>query len=59
MECKCLCVNQVQFVHPDEYEAVIVCLGAKVDMLAELAGLLPLRACRGVVSHLQLHDLMW
>ncbi|KMT03576.1 hypothetical protein BVRB_8g192520 [Beta vulgaris subsp. vulgaris] len=40
----------------DEYDVVIVCLGARVDMLAELSGMLPLRTCRGIVAHLQLHD---
>ncbi|XP_021741893.1 uncharacterized protein LOC110708092 isoform X1 [Chenopodium quinoa] len=40
----------------DEYDAVIVCLGARVDMLPELSGMLPLRTCRGIVAHLQLHD---
>ncbi|XP_057515105.1 uncharacterized protein LOC130796748 [Amaranthus tricolor] len=40
----------------DEYDAVIVCLGARVDMVAELSGVLPLRTCRGIVAHLQLHD---
>ncbi|KAB2618770.1 hypothetical protein D8674_014695 [Pyrus ussuriensis x Pyrus communis] len=39
-----------------EYQAVIVCLGAKADMLPELCGRLPLRLCRGVVAHLQLPD---
>lgn len=38
------------------YDAVIVCLGAKMVMLPELAGKLPLRTCRGVVAHFQLHD---
>ncbi|CAI0395022.1 unnamed protein product [Linum tenue] len=37
-----------------EYDAVIICLGAKVDMLPELSGRLPLRTCRGVVAHMQL-----
>ncbi|XP_073010077.1 uncharacterized protein [Typha latifolia] len=37
-----------------EYDAVIICLGAKVDMLPELEGKLPLRTCRGVVAELQL-----
>ncbi|KAK9947396.1 hypothetical protein M0R45_003022 [Rubus argutus] len=41
-----------------EYQAVIVCLGAKVEMLPELCGRLPLRTCRGVVAHLQLPDYM-
>ncbi|XP_021741894.1 uncharacterized protein LOC110708092 isoform X2 [Chenopodium quinoa] len=43
----------------DEYDAVIVCLGARVDMLPELSGMLPLRTCRGIVAHLQLHDSLW
>ncbi|XP_031742853.1 uncharacterized protein LOC101203097 isoform X2 [Cucumis sativus] len=30
--------------------------GAKMVMLPELAGKLPLRTCRGVVAHFQLHD---
>ncbi|OVA10405.1 FAD dependent oxidoreductase [Macleaya cordata] len=37
-----------------EYDAVIICLGAKADMVPELSGRLPLRTCRGVVAHLQL-----
>ncbi|KAJ8634846.1 hypothetical protein MRB53_009113 [Persea americana] len=37
-----------------EYDAVIICLGAKAVMLPELSGKLPLRTCRGVVTHLQL-----
>ncbi|XP_056692341.1 uncharacterized protein [Spinacia oleracea] len=40
----------------DEYDIVIVCLGARVDMLADLSGMLPLRTCRGIVAHLQLND---
>ncbi|PON67087.1 FAD dependent oxidoreductase [Parasponia andersonii] len=39
-----------------EYQAVIICLGAKADMLPELAGKIPLRTCRGVVAHLKLLD---
>lgn len=39
-----------------EYDAVIVCLGAKADLLPELAGRLPLRTCRGVILQLQLPD---
>ncbi|XP_030546650.1 putative thiamine biosynthesis oxidoreductase ThiO isoform X1 [Rhodamnia argentea] len=39
-----------------EYDAVIVCLGAKADLLSELSGRLPLRTCRGVIAHLQLPD---
>ncbi|XP_020259297.1 uncharacterized protein LOC109835708 isoform X2 [Asparagus officinalis] len=37
-----------------EYDAVIVCLGAKSTVLRELSGKLPLRLCRGVISQLQL-----
>ncbi|MCL7024231.1 hypothetical protein MKW94_010943 [Papaver nudicaule] len=37
-----------------EYNAVIVCLGAKADIVQELSGKIPLRTCRGVVAHLQL-----
>ncbi|XP_044472434.1 putative thiamine biosynthesis oxidoreductase ThiO isoform X2 [Mangifera indica] len=37
-----------------EYDAVIVCMGAKADMLPELSGRLPLRTCRGVIACLQL-----
>ncbi|KAH7675034.1 FAD dependent oxidoreductase domain-containing protein [Dioscorea alata] len=37
-----------------KYNAVIICLGAKVDMLPELSGKLPLRTCRGVVAQLNL-----
>ncbi|KAJ4957511.1 hypothetical protein NE237_024622 [Protea cynaroides] len=37
-----------------EYNAVIICLGAKADMLPELSGRLPLRTCRGVIAHLHL-----
>ncbi|CAK9329707.1 unnamed protein product [Citrullus colocynthis] len=40
------------------YDAVIVCLGAKMVMLPELTGKLPLRTCRGVVAHFQLHDVI-
>ncbi|KAJ7979646.1 FAD-dependent oxidoreductase family protein [Quillaja saponaria] len=39
-----------------EYDAVIVCLGAKVNMLPEISGRLPLRTCRGVIAHLELPD---
>ncbi|TKY73077.1 oxidoreductase protein [Spatholobus suberectus] len=39
-----------------EYDAVIVCLGAKLNMLPELSGRLPLRTCRGVIAHLELPD---
>nr|DAD45157.1 TPA_asm: hypothetical protein HUJ06_003387 [Nelumbo nucifera] len=37
-----------------EYNAIIICLGAKAGTLPELSGELPLRTCRGVVAHLQL-----
>lgn len=33
---------------------MIICLGAKVDMLPEMSGKLPLRTCRGVVAEFQL-----
>lgn len=39
-----------------EYDAVIICLGAKADMLQELSGRLPLRTCRGIIAHMQLPD---
>ncbi|KAL1363459.1 hypothetical protein AAHE18_03G150700 [Arachis hypogaea] len=39
-----------------EYDAVIICLGAKVNMLPEFSGRLPLRTCRGVIAHLELPD---
>lgn len=38
----------------DQYDAVIICLGAKANMLPELAGRLPLRTCRGVIAQMQL-----
>lgn len=41
-----------------KYDAVVVCLGARVDMLPELSGILPLRTCRGIVAHLQLRDVL-
>ncbi|KAG0468610.1 hypothetical protein HPP92_017938 [Vanilla planifolia] len=37
-----------------EYDAVVVCLGAKVGTLPELSGRLPLRTCRGVIAELEL-----
>lgn len=40
-----------------KYDAVIVCLGAKSNMLLELKGKLPLRTCRGVIAQLQLPNL--
>ncbi|XP_016484181.1 uncharacterized protein LOC107804765 [Nicotiana tabacum] len=39
-----------------EYDAVIVCLGARAAFLPEFSGRLPLRTCRGVIAHLQLPD---
>ncbi|KAK9078820.1 hypothetical protein SSX86_002878 [Deinandra increscens subsp. villosa] len=39
-----------------EYDAVIVCLGARSTFLPELSGKLPLRTCRGIVAHLHLPD---
>lgn len=39
-----------------EYDAVIVCAGARASFLPELSGGLPLRMCRGVIAHLQLPD---
>ncbi|CAL9087318.1 unnamed protein product [Musa acuminata var. zebrina] len=38
----------------EEYDAVVICLGAKVDKLPQLSGKLPLRTCRGVIAKLQL-----
>ncbi|KAI9124827.1 hypothetical protein K1719_004154 [Acacia pycnantha] len=40
----------------EEYDAVIICLGAKVNMLPEIFGRLPLRTCRGVILHTELPD---
>ncbi|XP_024978891.1 uncharacterized protein LOC112516117 isoform X2 [Cynara cardunculus var. scolymus] len=39
-----------------EYDAVIVCLGARSTFLPELSGRLPLRTCRGITAHLHLPD---
>ncbi|CAL9222686.1 unnamed protein product [Arabidopsis halleri] len=39
-----------------EYDAVVICLGSKVDFLPRLTGKLPLRTCRGVITHMQLHE---
>lgn len=39
-----------------EYDAVIICLGANMNMLPEISGRLPLRTCRGVIAHLELPD---
>lgn len=36
------------------YDAVIICLGAKVGLLPELVGKLPLSTCKGIVAHLEL-----
>jgi len=38
------------------YDAVVICLGSKVDFLPGLTGKLPLRTCRGVITHMQLHE---
>ncbi|KAI5056844.1 hypothetical protein GOP47_0028662 [Adiantum capillus-veneris] len=38
----------------DDYDAVVVCMGAGVSKLEELSGKLPLTYCRGVVAHLVL-----
>ncbi|MFQ6650913.1 hypothetical protein Gotur_022938 [Gossypium turneri] len=48
--------NGFVYFREGEYDAVIICLGAKADLLPELAGKLPLRTCRGVILHLQLPD---
>ncbi|XP_024631382.1 putative thiamine biosynthesis oxidoreductase ThiO isoform X1 [Medicago truncatula] len=45
-----------EFEVSGEYDAVIVCLGAKVNMLPEISGRLPLRTCRGVIVHLEPPD---
>ncbi|XP_020587150.1 uncharacterized protein LOC110029269 [Phalaenopsis equestris] len=37
-----------------EYDAVVICLGAKAEMLPELSGNLPLRNCRGIIAELEL-----
>ncbi|KAM7263172.1 hypothetical protein ACFE04_000855 [Oxalis oulophora] len=39
-----------------DYDAVIICMGAKAKELPELSERLPLRTCRGVITHLQLPD---
>ncbi|XP_027174752.1 uncharacterized protein LOC113774411 [Coffea eugenioides] len=39
-----------------EYNAVVICLGARAAFLPEFSGILPLRTCRGVVTHMQLSD---
>ncbi|XP_068648817.1 uncharacterized protein [Aristolochia californica] len=42
------------FLLAGDYDVVVLCLGAKANMLPELQGKLPLRLCRGVVAHLEL-----
>ncbi|KAL3629631.1 hypothetical protein CASFOL_026853 [Castilleja foliolosa] len=39
-----------------DYDAVIICFGARAAFLPELSGKLPLRSCRGVIAQLQLSD---
>ncbi|KAL0345672.1 UNVERIFIED_CONTAM: hypothetical protein Sradi_4398500 [Sesamum radiatum] len=39
-----------------DYDAVIICFGARAVFLPELSGKLPLRTCRGIITHLQLGD---
>ncbi|XP_010488817.1 PREDICTED: uncharacterized protein LOC104766606, partial [Camelina sativa] len=39
-----------------EYDSVVICLGSKIDFLPGLIGKLPLRTCRGVITHLQLPE---
>ncbi|KAL7134557.1 hypothetical protein ABFS83_11G034800 [Erythranthe nasuta] len=41
-----------------EYDAVVICLGARSAFLPELSRRLPLRACRGIIAKLQLGDEM-
>ncbi|KAL6541184.1 hypothetical protein OROMI_025067 [Orobanche minor] len=41
---------------PGEYDAVIICFGARAAFLPELSGKLPVRACRGIIAQLQLGD---
>lgn len=50
--------KSVQSLHelPGYYDAVIICLGARAAFLSELSGKLPLRTCRGIITHLQLGD---
>ncbi|KAI5441156.1 hypothetical protein KIW84_010571, partial [Lathyrus oleraceus] len=40
-----------------EYDAVIICLGAKANTLPEISGRLPLRTCRGVILNLEPPDI--
>ncbi|VFR01389.1 unnamed protein product [Cuscuta campestris] len=39
-----------------EYDAVIICLGARAAFLPELSGRIPLRTCRGIIVHLKVDD---
>ncbi|KAL0315335.1 UNVERIFIED_CONTAM: hypothetical protein Sradi_5411700 [Sesamum radiatum] len=39
-----------------DYDAVIICFGARAVFLPELSGKLPLRTCRGIITHLHLGD---
>lgn len=48
--------NLIPFNVSGEYDAVIICLGAKVNMLPEISGRLPLRTCRGVILHMELPE---
>lgn len=48
--------DSIPFYDSGEYDAVIICLGAKVNMIPEISGRLPLRTCRGVIAHLELPD---
>ncbi|MCO5594717.1 hypothetical protein L7F22_048750 [Adiantum nelumboides] len=43
-----------KWMEEDDYDAVVVCLGAGVSKLEEFSGKLPLTYCRGVVTHLVL-----
>ncbi|KAK2993661.1 hypothetical protein RJ640_009476 [Escallonia rubra] len=49
------CVNNLLEL-AEEYDAVIICLGARSAFLPELSGRLPLRTCRGIIAHLELPD---
>lgn len=49
-------VNLIMCSISGEYDAVIVCLGARSTFLPELSGKLPLRTCRGIIAHLHLPD---
>ncbi|XP_058768801.1 uncharacterized protein LOC131642583 isoform X2 [Vicia villosa] len=40
-----------------EYDAVIICLGAKANTLPEISGRLPLRTCRGVILNMEPPDI--